>query len=43
MVRQEASQLLAEFRITSMEAKKKVVSCFVKSMGLSHHSATNTA
>jgi hypothetical protein len=42
MVQQEAGRLLPDFWSKSIEAQKKVVSCFVKSMGLMHQSATHT-
>jgi hypothetical protein len=34
--------LLSFFRIKSIEARKKVITCFAKSMGLTHHAATHT-
>lgn len=43
MVQQEANGLLPEFRTKSMEAQKKVISHFEKSIRLSHHSANHNA
>lgn len=43
MIRQEASRLLPTFRGKSMEAKKRVVTRFTKTMGLTHRAATHTA
>ena len=43
MVRQEAGRLLPDFRNKTIEVQKKVVARFVKSMGLTHRSATHTA
>ena len=43
MVRQEACRLLPSFRNKTMEAKKKVVSRFTKTLGLTNRAATHTA
>jgi hypothetical protein len=43
MIRQEASRLLPTFRSKSLEAKKRVVTRFTKTMGLTHRAATHTA
>jgi hypothetical protein len=43
MIRQEACRLLPAFRSKSMEARKRIVTRFTKTMGLSHRAATHTA
>jgi hypothetical protein len=43
MVCQEAYHLLPSFRNKTTEAKKKVITQFTKSLGLTNHAATHTA
>ena len=43
MIRQKVCHLLLSFRSKSMEARKSIVTCFTKTLGLSHRAATHTA
>ena len=43
MIWQEVCHLLPAFRSKSMEARKRIVTRFTKTMGLSHRAATHTA